>query len=136
MARITSILLLIGAAWLTTMPLEAHHSISAEFDSSKPVTFTGTIKKVEWMNPHIYTHVEVKNPDGSTVVYKVEGGPPNVLYRQGWKKDTLKVGDTVTVSGIRAKIQTSMNIGQASITTADGKRVFAGAGGGRGANTQ
>jgi hypothetical protein len=136
MARITSILLLIGAAWLTAMPLEAHHSISAEFDSSKPVTFTGTIKKVEWMNPHIYTHVEVKNPDGSTVVYKVEGGPPNVLYRQGWKKDTLKVGDTVTVSGIRAKIQTSMNIGQASITTADGKRVFAGAGGGRGANTQ
>ena len=139
MARIASILLLIGAVWLTTAPLGAHHSISAEFDQSKPpITFTGTIKKVEWMNPHIYTHVEVKNPDGSLVIYKVEGGPPNALYRQGWRRDTLKVGETVTVSGRRAKVVTSMNIGQATITTSDGKRVFAGAGdgGGRGAGTQ
>jgi hypothetical protein len=126
MARIASIALLIGAAWLTTAPLDAHHSITAEFDTSKPVNFTGVIKKVEWMNPHIYTHVEVKNPDGSMTIYKVEGGPPNALFRQGWRRDTLKVGDTVTVSGIRAKIPTSMNVGQATITTADGKRVFAG----------
>ena len=90
------------------------------------MTFTGTIKKVDWTNPHIYTHVEVKNPDGTLVVYKVEGGPPNSLFRQGWRKDTLKVGETVTVSGIRAKNPTSMNIGVASITTADGKRVFSG----------
>ena len=124
MARIASILLLIGAVWLIGVPLEAHHSISAEFDQSKPVNFTGTIKKVEWMNPHIYTHVEVKNPDGSLTVYKVEGGPPNALFRQGWRRDTLKVGDTVTVSGIRAKIPTSMNIGVATITTADGKRIY------------
>ena len=109
-------------------PVAAHHSISAEFDQSKPVTFTGTVKKVEWMNPHIYTHVEVKNPDGSLTVYKVEGGPPNSLYRQGWRKDTVKAGDTVSVSGVRAKIPTSMNIGVATITTSDGKRVFAGAG--------
>jgi hypothetical protein len=107
-----------------TAPLVAHHSISAEFDTSKPITFTGTVKKVEFTNPHIYTHVEAKGPDGKMVVYKVEGGPPNTLYRQGWRKDTLKPGDTVTVSGIRAKIPTSMNIGQATITTADGKRVF------------
>jgi uncharacterized protein DUF6152 len=109
-----------------TVPLAAHHSVSAEFDSSKPITFTGTVKKVDWMNPHIYTHVETKGPDGKLVVYKVEGGPPNSLYRQGWRKDTLKVGDTVTVSGIRAKIATSMNVGQATITTADGKRYFGG----------
>lgn len=120
----------------TAAPLVAHHSISAEFDQTKPVTFTGTIKKVDWMNPHIYTHVEVKNPDGTTVVYKVEGGPPNALFRQGWRRDTLKAGDTVSVQGIRAKSPASMNIGVATITTADGKRVFANQGRGGAAPSQ
>ena len=105
-------------------PLVAHHSISAEFDTTKPITFTGKVTKVEWMNPHIYTNVEAKDPDGKLVVYRVEGGPPNSLFRQGWRKDTLKPGDMVTVSGIRAKIPTSMNIGVATITTADGKKIY------------
>ena len=104
----------------------AHHSIAAEFDSSKPVTFKGTIKKVDWTNPHIYTSVETKGPDGKVVVYKVEGGPPNSLFRQGWRKESLKVGEEVTVAGIRAKREDSFNIGQATITTADGRRMFAG----------
>jgi hypothetical protein len=106
--------------------LSAHHSTAAEFDRSKPITFTGTVKKVQWMNPHIYTHVEVRSADGSTVVYRVEGGPPNALYRQGWRMDSLKVGATVTVTGLRAKNDASMHVGQATITTADGKRVFVG----------
>ena len=105
-------------------PLVAHHSISAEFDTSKPITFSGKVTKVEWMNPHIYTNVEAKDPEGKVVVYRVEGGPPNSLFRQGWRKDTLKPGDTVTVSGIRAKIPTSMNIGVATITTSDGKTIY------------
>jgi hypothetical protein len=121
-----SILSLVAVAWLAASPVAAHHSISAEFDQSKPVTFTGVVKKVEWTNPHIYTHVEAKDAEGKLVVYKVEGGPPNSLYRQGWRRDTLKVGDTVTVSGIRAKIPTSMNIGVATITTSAGERVFSG----------
>jgi hypothetical protein len=136
MARMATALSLAVAVSLTTAALSAHHSISAEFDQSKPVKFTGVVKKVEWMNPHIYTHVETKDADGKTVVYKVEGGPPNSLYRQGWRKETLKVGDTVTVSGIRAKIPTSMNIGVATIITSSGQRVFGtggGGGGGRGA---
>ena len=107
-------------------PLLAHHSVSAEFDQSKPVKFTGTVKKVEWMNPHIYTHVEVKEPDGTVVVYRVEGGPPNSLFRSGWRRDSLKAGDVVTVSAIRAKSPTSLNVGVATITTADGKRIFSG----------
>jgi len=106
--------------------VSAHHSTAAEFDRNKPITFTGTVKKVQWLNPHIYTHVEVKSPDGTTVVYRVEGGPPNALFRQGWRMNSLKVGDIVSVTGFRAKSEESMHVGQATITTADGKRVFAG----------
>jgi hypothetical protein len=104
----------------------AHHSTAAEFDNSKPITFTGTVKKVQWMNPHIYTLVESKGADGKVVVYRIEGGPPNALFRQGWRMDSLHIGDTVTVTGLRAKNEASMNVGQAKITTADGKRVFDG----------
>ena len=104
----------------------AHHSTAAEFDKDKPITFTGTVRKVQWMNPHIYTLVETQGADGKAVVYRIEGGPPNALFRLGWRMDSLKIGDTVTVSGLRAKNEASMNIGQAKITTADGKQVFDG----------
>jgi hypothetical protein len=129
MTRNASVGLLLGAVWLAAAtPIAAHHAVSAEFDTTKPITFTGKIKQVEWMNPHIYTQVEVKEPDGKTVVYRVEGGPPNALFRQGWRKEDLKIGESVTVSGIRAKSEKSMNIGQATITTSDGRKIFANAG--------
>jgi len=139
MVRKASLWCVAGAILMFTMPLAAHHSVSAEFDSNKPITFTGKVVKVEWMNPHIYTHVEAKDPDtGKVTTFKVEGGPPNSLFRQGWRKDTVKTGDTVTVSGVRAKIATSTNIGLATITTSDGKRLFGsqGATGARGTGTQ
>jgi Family of unknown function (DUF6152) len=119
-------LVLCAALGLATSA-QAHHSVAAEFDQSKPVTFKGTVSKVMWMNPHIYTHVEVKAADGATLIYRIEGGPPNSLFRQGWRKDTLKVGDMISVTGWRAKNPESMNVGQATITTADGRRVFSGA---------
>ena len=111
-------------------PALAHHAVSAEFDRTKPITFTGTVKKVDWMNPHIYTHIEAKDSSGKTVVYQVEGGAPNSLFRNGWRPDSLKIGETVTVSAIRAKSEASTRVGSASITKADGTRVFGGGGGG------
>ena len=129
MIRKASVLVVaVVAMALGVATARAHHSVAAEFDANKPIEFKGTIKKVDWTNPHIYTSIEAKTPDGKTVVYRVEGGPPNSLFRQGWRKDSLKVGEEVTVKGIRAKRDDSMNIGQASITTADGRRMFAGTG--------
>jgi hypothetical protein len=106
-----------------TIPAVAHHAISAEFDTAKPIKFEGTVKSVDWMNPHIYVNIEAVE-NGKSVVYSVEGGPPNALFRQGWRPDSLKVGDKVQVSGVRAKKADSNRIGQAQITMPDGK-VFA-----------
>jgi hypothetical protein len=128
-------MLITAAVLAMAIPAVAHHSIVAEFDPNAPITFKGAVKKVEWTNPHIYTSIEAKDADGKTVVYRVEGGPPNALFRQGWRKDTLKVGDVVTVSGIRAKSASSMNVGQATITMADGRRIF-GTGGNRAASAE
>lgn len=121
-----SLLFVVAVGILMAVPLAAHHSLSAEFDTTKPITFTGTVKKVDWMNPHIYTHVVVTQSDGKTIEYRVEGGPPNSLFRNGWRADSLKPGQTVTVSGLKAKSETSTNVGQATISSADGKRYFAG----------
>src|SRR5262249_45162760 len=108
-------------------PALAHHAVSAEFDRNKPITFTGTVKKVDWMNPHIYTHIEAKDAGGKVVVYEVEGGAPNALFRNGWRPDTLKIGETVSVSGSRAKSENSFRVGNATITKTDGTKVFGGA---------
>ncbi len=80
------------------------------------------------MNPHIYVNIETKDEAGKTIVYSVEGGPPNALYRQGWRADSLKIGDKVQVSGVRAKKPDNNRIGNAQITMPDG-RIFARGGG-------
>jgi hypothetical protein len=121
----------VGGLLAAGATLAAHHSLSAEFDVNQPITFTGTITQVEWTNPHIYTHVEVASPDGSRVVYKVEGGAPNSLFRQGWRKEMLKTGSVVTVTGLRAKNPASTNVGQAVIVLPDGRKLV-GPGSGRG----
>src|SRR2546427_10444344 len=108
------------------VPVLAHHAVSAEFDRNKPITFTGTVTKVDWMNPHIYTHIEAKDANGKTVVYQVEGGAPNSLFRNGWRPDSLKVGEVVSVTGSRAKSEASYRV-SGTITKADGTRVWGGA---------
>jgi hypothetical protein len=78
-------------------------AIAAEFDPDKQITFTGKVEKVMWTNPHIYTWVSVRQEDGTELVYHVEGGATNGLFRSGWRSDSLHAGDTVTISGWRSK---------------------------------
>jgi hypothetical protein len=124
--RFLSLFLGVGVL-VSAVPMLAHHSVSAEFDTTKTITFKGAVKEINWGNPHIYTMVEAPDPaSGATVVFRVEGGPPNSLFRNGWRKDTLKIGEVVTVTGNRAKNPASMNVGQATILTNAGVKVFAG----------
>ena len=106
----------------------AHHGFSVEFDKDNPLTLTGTVTKMEFMNPHIYFYVDVKGKDGKVVNWAFEGGPPNVIYRQGWRKDTLKPGDVVTVKGFRAKDGTHL-AACSTVKLPDGREIAAGSGG-------
>jgi hypothetical protein len=90
-------------ALLAATPLLAHHSFAAEYDSKKPVTLKGIVTKVDWMNPHVYFYVDVKDDKGAVVNWGCEMGPPNGLQRSGWTKNTMKVGDEVVVDGTLAK---------------------------------
>ena len=83
-------------------PALAHHSFVAEYDRHQPIKLTGTVTKVEWMNPHIYYYLDVKEADGKVTNWAVEGGTPNQLYRQGWREDSLRIGDAITVEGFAA----------------------------------
>jgi Family of unknown function (DUF6152) len=88
---------------LTVKPLPAHHSFSAEYDSKKQVTLKGIVTKVEWMNPHVYFYLDVKDDSGNITNWALEMGPPNGLERSGWTRNTMKVGDEVIVEGTLAK---------------------------------
>ncbi|MBV9504512.1 MAG: hypothetical protein JO323_05850 [Acidobacteriia bacterium] len=103
----------------------AHHSFAAEYDSEKPVQITGTVTKVEWTNPHVHFYVDVKSDQGAVVNWNIELGPPLILRRLGWRQDSLKNGDQVTVEGYVAKDGSSLANAK-KVTLADGRSVFAG----------
>ena len=87
------------AAFCGMLPLAAHHSFEAEYDGNKIATLTGVVTKVDWQNPHAYIFINSKDESGATKSIRVELGPPYALVRGGWKKDTVKIGDTITVEG-------------------------------------
>jgi hypothetical protein len=118
------------------MPLAAHHSFGAEYDANAPLTLTGTVTNVEWTNPHSFFYLDVKDKDGKVSNWKLEGFPPNVLYRTGWKKGvTLKAGDVISVTGWRARDGGDWGHSR-EVTFQDGKKLFFGppAGTGDGGN--
>ena len=118
-------LVVIGVALLSAQTLSAHHSFAAEFDRNSPVTLTGSVTRVDWGNPHIWVFMDVKDDAGKVSNWGVEGGAPNALFRNGWRKDSLKVGDTVTVEGFKSK-DGLPRANANRVTLPDGRRVFAG----------
>lgn len=103
----------------------AHHSFAAEFDADSPIELTGVVTKIEWMNPHTFFYVDVENADGDYENWALEMGSPNGLMRRGWTRNSLKIGDEVSVEGSRAK-DGSLKGNVRSVVLASGERLFAG----------
>jgi uncharacterized protein DUF6152 len=117
-----------GLALLASMSgVMAHHSFSAEFDASKTFKFTGPVTKVEWMNPHTFFYVDVKDEKtGKVTNWAMEMGSPNGLMRNGWTRNTMKIGDVVTVEGSMAKDGSPTGNARTVVMTKTGQRLFAG----------
>ena len=123
MKRLVQVAVAFGAALAAGAPAVAHHSFAAEFTRKRPIEVTGTVTKVEWMNPHARFYVEATDKSGVKVTWNFELTTPNILMRQGWTRHSLKPGDKITVKGFGAK--NGAHVGSAStVLLADGRRVF------------
>ena len=118
---------LLGVA-VAVVPVWAHHAFSAEFDAKRPVKLRGVVTKMEWINPHSWIHVDVKDANGKVTPWMVEGGAPNALLRRGFTKKSLPVGTEVLIEGYQAKDGSTRANGR-DITLPDGSKLFVGSSG-------
>jgi len=110
---------------LGAVPVSAHHAFAAEYDAQKPITITGTVTKLEWLNPHARIYIDVKDESGKIANWDCELGPPNGLMRRGWTRNSLKPGHVITVTGFLSKTAPH-GANARTVTLADGRQVFAG----------
>jgi hypothetical protein len=111
----------------------AHHSFAAQYDRNKPATLTGSVTKLDWINPHARFFMDVKDASGKVANWEIELAAPAMLLRRGWTRNDLKVGESVTVNGSLAKDGSNL-LNATAVTLGSGKKVFAGSSGGDGAN--
>jgi uncharacterized protein DUF6152 len=117
--------LVAAAALVAAVPLVAHHSFSAEFDADKPFSLTGSVTKIEWMNPHVWFYIDVKEGTAVVTNWGMEMGSPNGLMRSGWTRNSMKIGEIVTVEGSLAKDGSHRGNARTVLLTSSGKRLFA-----------
>jgi hypothetical protein len=118
----------VAGLFLNAAPVFAHHAFAAEFDAKRPVKLRGTVTKMEWINPHAWIHVDVKDADGKVTSWMIEAGTPNTLFRRGFTKDSLAVGTEILVDGYQSKDGSNRANGR-DVTFPDGRKLFLGSSG-------